>query len=365
MRAPATWSAIVLVVASCATSTRERCPLLTASPPGKPLPAAFAEVDALLVQRTQAMIENVERLNRSLTARYKETFLEELAPHLCDLMAEARVYAYKSAVRDAGTHYQSLLVVTTVMQLEVALAGMADHADRLGQVSTQIAAQLEVFDEDMAPLMAAALSLDRARLAAELPEGLRRYEAWLHHLEQWGVKLQLGEERVRVARVLWDTFMMTAAAYDMAGSLANAAASAGRLPPAMGAMAGAGGATVTVNAAVLARALKALKALVASGALDGAIVAGIGRLGHQMAAQGGGLGGQGRVTNPSKSDSPIWKRAEPYRNGLRKSGDEIWDWDAAHNDIEAYDKRGRHLGSRDPITGEIYKPAVPGRRIDL
>ena len=54
-------------------------------------------------------------------------------------------------------------------------------------------------------------------------------------------------------------------------------------------------------------------------------------------------------------------RNKKNRGGLRIKGDEIWDWDNAHNDIEVYDKRGRHLGSRNPTTGELYKPPVRGR----
>lgn len=30
-----------------------------------------------------------------------------------------------------------------------------------------------------------------------------------------------------------------------------------------------------------------------------------------------------------------------------------------------YDRKGNHLGSMDPVTGEIYKPAVPGRRLNF
>ncbi|WP_321385096.1 colicin E3/pyocin S6 family cytotoxin [uncultured Enterococcus sp.] len=40
-----------------------------------------------------------------------------------------------------------------------------------------------------------------------------------------------------------------------------------------------------------------------------------------------------------------------------------YEWDFTHNDIEVYDKTGRHLGSMDPVTGEMYKPPVPGRTI--
>ena len=41
------------------------------------------------------------------------------------------------------------------------------------------------------------------------------------------------------------------------------------------------------------------------------------------------------------------------------------EWDHTHGDIEVYDKRGRHLGSMDPVTGNMSKPAVPGRKIEL
>jgi filamentous hemagglutinin len=72
-----------------------------------------------------------------------------------------------------------------------------------------------------------------------------------------------------------------------------------------------------------------------------------------------------RVLNPTKADSPVWKKATPWRDGLRRHGDEIWDWDNTHNDIEVYDPRGNHKGSRNPTTGEMYKPAVRGRWIKI
>ncbi|CAI2183521.1 8606_t:CDS:2, partial [Funneliformis geosporum] len=48
-------------------------------------------------------------------------------------------------------------------------------------------------------------------------------------------------------------------------------------------------------------------------------------------------------------------RRERVTNG--KSGDDkrFYRWDNTHNDIEVYDRRGRHLGSMDPRTGKMYK----------
>ncbi len=39
--------------------------------------------------------------------------------------------------------------------------------------------------------------------------------------------------------------------------------------------------------------------------------------------------------------------------------------DQTHGDMEVYDSQGRHLGSANPETGVMTKPAIPGRRIRL
>ncbi|RKP43281.1 colicin E3/pyocin S6 family cytotoxin [Trinickia fusca] len=49
---------------------------------------------------------------------------------------------------------------------------------------------------------------------------------------------------------------------------------------------------------------------------------------------------------------------------MKTDGDRFHGWNYAHNDIEVYGKRGRHMGSANPVTGELYKPAVPGRRLN-
>jgi hypothetical protein len=68
-----------------------------------------------------------------------------------------------------------------------------------------------------------------------------------------------------------------------------------------------------------------------------------------------------------KAESPVLKELDPGKGGRRESGSgsskRYYEWDHTHNDIEVYDRRGRHLGTMDPVTGEIYKPPVPGRKI--
>ncbi len=74
--------------------------------------------------------------------------------------------------------------------------------------------------------------------------------------------------------------------------------------------------------------------------------------------------------NCSPGTSDVWKDFNDWRgktrtNGLSGKNKRYYEWDYTHNDIEVYDKAGRHLGSMDPNTGEMIKPAVSGRTIDV
>jgi len=81
---------------------------------------------------------------------------------------------------------------------------------------------------------------------------------------------------------------------------------------------------------------------------------------------GGNPGDQGPdddwEKNPQKAESKVWKELKPYKgktktNGLSGNKQEFYQWDYTHNDIEVYDRNGDHLGSMDPKTGKMYKPA--------
>lgn len=43
----------------------------------------------------------------------------------------------------------------------------------------------------------------------------------------------------------------------------------------------------------------------------------------------------------------------------------LYTWDSLHGEIEVFNKRGRHLGAANAVTGVLVKPAVNGRRIDV
>ena len=43
----------------------------------------------------------------------------------------------------------------------------------------------------------------------------------------------------------------------------------------------------------------------------------------------------------------------------------LYEWDGLHGEVEIYNDRGRHLGAADPLTGQLTKDAVKGRRVDV
>ncbi|MGA6828846.1 colicin E3/pyocin S6 family cytotoxin [Nitrospira sp. NS4] len=50
---------------------------------------------------------------------------------------------------------------------------------------------------------------------------------------------------------------------------------------------------------------------------------------------------------------------------VSKDGSRIYTWDKLHGEIEVFNRRGHHLGAIDPIHGNLIKPAVKGRTINV
>lgn len=57
-----------------------------------------------------------------------------------------------------------------------------------------------------------------------------------------------------------------------------------------------------------------------------------------------------------------WKGESRWRDA---SGQRVYTYDQKHGEVEAYNKRGRHIGVLSVETGEKIKPAVKGRKIDV
>ena len=57
----------------------------------------------------------------------------------------------------------------------------------------------------------------------------------------------------------------------------------------------------------------------------------------------------------------------PYgrRHWRSGGGKRLYEWDSLHGEVEVHNGRGDHLGVLDPLTGEMIKPAVRERTIDV
>ena len=94
------------------------------------------------------------------------------------------------------------------------------------------------------------------------------------------------------------------------------------------------------------------------------------KLEHGVKGSGVGSGGQYTVrkaTVNGPSESVQWKKLEPYQGKIKTSGTgknrRYYNWDHTHKDIEVYGSNIKYLGSMDPTTGKMYKPAVNGRKL--
>ena len=58
-----------------------------------------------------------------------------------------------------------------------------------------------------------------------------------------------------------------------------------------------------------------------------------------------------------------------FRRGERRwrslEGERLYTWDSLHGEIEVFNKRGKHLGVLDAVTGELIGGPVRGRTIDV
>jgi hypothetical protein len=58
-----------------------------------------------------------------------------------------------------------------------------------------------------------------------------------------------------------------------------------------------------------------------------------------------------------------------YKGGQQlwrsKDGKRYYTWDSLHGEIEVFNKKGKHLGALDAVSGKLIKPAARGRYIDV
>jgi hypothetical protein len=72
----------------------------------------------------------------------------------------------------------------------------------------------------------------------------------------------------------------------------------------------------------------------------------------------------GNIPPPDEGFIQTLAKVPNYPRRWRESN-RIYEWDSLHGELEVYNRRGKHLGSADPRTGAMIKPAVPGRTINV
>lgn len=72
------------------------------------------------------------------------------------------------------------------------------------------------------------------------------------------------------------------------------------------------------------------------------------------------------LPRPSFLDDCIYLKVIGERKVWQsQDGKRLYTWDSLHGEIEVFNKRGKHLGSADPITGLTIKPPVKGRSLNV
>jgi hypothetical protein len=242
------------------------------------MPPGFAEIDQLLVERAITTTTQAREIRGSLAVSFRKYFGEQFLPELCAHLERARLLAASNRVREAGAAYESLLVASQILQLAVAVMAMADHADAAGQPSWQLDRVLETFVRQMEPITSAAASQDSRQIEKALTENAAVYQAWVAYLDRWAAEVQSGASQVRTAKMIWDSVMLAVAFAQAGNALGRAAGAASPPAPPLAAIAGGrAGTALMASSAAHAQLVEALRKLIASGAIDAAVVAGISR----------------------------------------------------------------------------------------
>jgi len=271
---------VLAILLACIPEIHEQCPLITEKVQAPVLPADFARVDALLIQRAVCMTNEVQQLRGSLARSFRIYFAYDTLPPLCARLQQARQLAASGKARSAGKKYQALLVAAQVIELAIAVHAFSEYSDGVGVPAGEIVQMQSLFGDQMVPLLDAALSEDPVRIQRALAEHGAQYGAWVEAFGRWSSQVNAQVPRLRVAKLVWDVGMLVVATHEAAGAAAELAAS-GRPPvlPMPVLVEGGGAAAAGMSQAAYLELADALRRLIASGALDATVVVGLAHLG--------------------------------------------------------------------------------------
>jgi hypothetical protein len=261
--------------------------------------ASWSELHALVEQRIRTIREGFESIVRYNLQNAKNQLLK-LVPALSRLLAQARrakvaalqeTDATKKAegLKKAGDAYTGLLYVTELWKLYVSIAVATDAADAAGEPSgvrsrpeeNPLGKRLLDFENDNAllALTQAGLDGDAPAMEAALPAARLAYERHVTSLDRWIASLNRGAFLSKKVIQVADIAMIAISIHQVAKMPVVPAGGSPTPPTILGTLPGGAAVGSGVSLPSLARALEAIRKLVAIGALDGALIGGIGSLG--------------------------------------------------------------------------------------
>jgi len=370
-----------------------------APPPGVTLPGvtltdegSFDELHAVLEQRITALREGCERIVRFNLKDVKGQLLKlvSVLSNILTRAQRAKVAAFQETdatkraegLKKAGAAYTGLFYVTQLWQLYVNIALVADWADEKGVPSSitdkaeenPLAKRLLSFEKDSAlfALTQAGLDADAKAMVAALPAATQAYELHVTSLGRWAASIERGAFLSKKVIQVADIAMIAISIHHVAKMPVVPAGSSPIPPTILGALPGGAAVGSVVSLPSLARAVEAIRKLVASGALDGALIAGLGNLGGgpsialpelqrptslSVQGPGGGSGSTGPQAPPtSKSGAEAVKDAlSKLRPGRRSSVKVI---DSTDEMAELF---GRLRAGGKSVQGSTY----PGELVEL
>src|SRR6185436_19699438 len=134
-------------------------------------------------------------------------------------------------------------------------------------------------DKDLLALQAAALNADVKGMNDAFPAASRAYERLVQGLDAWMVLEGQGAEWSRKAIKIAEVTLLVVSAYEIAKSLATSAGASSGPWIISGVLPGGVALGARVSPVTLATAIESVRKLIAIGAIDGAIVASVGKLG--------------------------------------------------------------------------------------
>jgi hypothetical protein len=227
-------------------------------------------------------------LNRLLPAL--ESHLKDAQNLKVAAFQQANAALKAAALEKAGAAYTGVLLVSQIWQLYANIAVVTAWANKTGVDAGTLAERdrdspllklLSDFrnDSDIIALAQAGIDADVSKMLSALPAGRTAYELHIAGLDRWITSINRGailsSKVIQVANIT----LIAISIYQVWKLPAIPAGGSPTPPTILGTLPGGAAVGSGVSLPSLARALEAIRRLVAIGALDGALIGGIGSLG--------------------------------------------------------------------------------------